>query len=51
MHEPLADSAKCLDFSITQLSNPCEWSWGWCFWGDKMKPRSYVQVRLSTYCA
>lgn len=44
MHEPLADSAKCLDFSLSSLTM-CGWSWGWCFWTDKMRPRSYVQVR------
>ena len=51
MHVPLADAAKCLDFSLVQIYS-CQWSWGWCFWGSKMKPRSYVQVTENAFeCA
>jgi hypothetical protein len=48
MQVPLADAAKCLDFSLAQISS-CQWSWGWCFWGSKMKPRSYVQVTENAF--
>ena len=43
MHQPLSDAAKCLGFSIVDIST-CNWSWGWCYWGSLMKPRSYVEV-------
>jgi hypothetical protein len=45
MHQRLSDSARCLGFSISALSNPLNWSWDWCFWGELIRPRSYVKAR------
>jgi hypothetical protein len=41
MYAPLSDSARCLGFTIQQVST-CQWSWDWCFWGELRSPFSCV---------
>jgi hypothetical protein len=42
MHQPHADTARCLGFTLPDICTG-NWSWSWCYW-DKVQPRSYTQI-------